>query len=1208
MEKIDTQKVKEVVELLHKNQRSISEIYKTRKDETEQFVALLKEAVKCNKQNRKAGYIESSDNYKSEYDSRRREVSKKVEELDSLTDWCRFIEEAVSNVKRYRVSANSYDTKPEDKQKQQEYLTYYATYLHALVSSLLVKDARADMQKFAAIIHEYNNELYGEVESRYVDSKKLAEEYLHTGSVSAEKNIVKPLAEEVQFPKEYPEKARLCLGKYSSKFDIENGNADGEREEFIYAETKEHIRELRDRLKECETQYKKLIYSLISANRGSEMFALDFSAVSENNHVAIHQPRYSETENKDKVIVEFIESAICRYMNLFPKTSKRIAVIQSRALSELAPFVQNITVENKYKELVFTADDKSDEVVSDNAEELLKALLYECRSTDAMLGMTECQNLFEYNRVNYKNGVWKQMTLLVIKDFPLGFNEQSLKIFKDILGKANKLGIYVIMTVCDDLVEEMKEKFKSLDLDGLLAYFGESFDLCVNSEGKYIGSMISRYSYEKVNFGEYSLKGETFRREKYFSDFEKQMLVADDPAIPLQSLFKNGISNPKIEQDDRRENFFRVLSFPVGKEGTKTYSVDLYQSGGGSPHMVIAGTTGSGKSVLLHDIILSAMCCYTPEELELYLFDFKETAEGFDVYENGFPHVKKVAMECKDKEIYELLTMIKDAYTSRMKFVKDFIEKNPEEQVTNIIEYNAYARKNGLKQIPRMIVIIDEYQTITSEANLALLLEIAQKGREYGVVLIMASQSSNVNSFGSIIKLFGHRFEFKNEPIGVLISKASSRAQELLGPKGLCFYSADGSSGTPVLIRCAFVNKRKDLPLLKEYIGKKYAAFPVNTYKIGSVKQILREAEYDKTDGFASLEKTERSGGKVFDGEIKSYNAWLIKAANKVNGNGNVQNAGYLLNLGLKSISLAPYKYTLEKNNPYMLIFGDSLRTDSVFYSVAKSAIEAAKSAEKPMDKPIVYYFNGNKTIPENSAMRALEYIVPAMSFSVTETSAAETIDKLYQEFLNRKADTNNVGTPIVIMVSEFISFIDLFNLEKESEVKADVSVTMDASAVKIMEQKYAGKHSDWLADIMPPQADGQSQEAAQQTSVQFVKAPKAQDGPSVAVKFNTLLSAEGGRFGFFFCLQVSDSSKNNYLRKYMEISKLNSVVYLDTYTGDDSETENKDISQISAFVNVFLPDRRAKIGVKDIKSNCGYLFKNEDTEEFIPYEYIIKK
>ena len=158
-------------------------------------------------------------------------------------------------------------------------------------------------------------------------------------------------------------------------------------------------------------------------------------------------------------------------------------------------------------------------------------------------------------------------------------------------------------------------------------------------------------------------------------------------------------------------------------------------------HCFIIGQSGTGKSVFLHDVIIGAMAKYSPEELELYLMDFKIGGVEFNRYKNE-KHVKALLVDNSDIQItLEILRDISNKMRERGKLLRA-------SGVSNIVEYN---QVNPDKKMPRIVFIADEchvmFPTMNSkEAKLyreisEILQKIAKEGRSQGVHLVLATQT-----------------------------------------------------------------------------------------------------------------------------------------------------------------------------------------------------------------------------------------------------------------------------------------------------------------------------------------------------------------------------------------------------------------------------------------------------------------------------------
>lgn len=163
-----------------------------------------------------------------------------------------------------------------------------------------------------------------------------------------------------------------------------------------------------------------------------------------------------------------------------------------------------------------------------------------------------------------------------------------------------------------------------------------------------------------------------------------------------------------------------------------------------APHLLIAGATGSGKSVCMSNLIVSLLYTFSPEELELVLIDPKRVEFGLF---REVPHlIHPVVGEAK--KAVQLLKWVVQEMEIRYQTLA-------EKQVRNIASYNAKAAAQGFPKMPFMVVIIDELADlmITSKGEAeASLARIAQLSRAVGIHTIIATQRPSVNVITGVIK------------------------------------------------------------------------------------------------------------------------------------------------------------------------------------------------------------------------------------------------------------------------------------------------------------------------------------------------------------------------------------------------------------------------------------------------------------------------
>lgn len=162
-----------------------------------------------------------------------------------------------------------------------------------------------------------------------------------------------------------------------------------------------------------------------------------------------------------------------------------------------------------------------------------------------------------------------------------------------------------------------------------------------------------------------------------------------------------------------------------------------------TPHWLVGGRTGSGKTVFLLDVLYGLAARYSPDELGLYLLDFKEgvsftefTPTAMDP--SWIPHARSVGVESDREYGVAVLTELSREITRRSVAMK-------RAGVTKLADL----RRTSDVAVPRILAVIDEYHVLFSGNDAvagraaALLEELARKGRSYGVHLILASQTAS---------------------------------------------------------------------------------------------------------------------------------------------------------------------------------------------------------------------------------------------------------------------------------------------------------------------------------------------------------------------------------------------------------------------------------------------------------------------------------
>ncbi len=184
------------------------------------------------------------------------------------------------------------------------------------------------------------------------------------------------------------------------------------------------------------------------------------------------------------------------------------------------------------------------------------------------------------------------------------------------------------------------------------------------------------------------------------------------------------------------------ISVPIGRRGSENQLFEFSRGANAVHHAIIGGRTGSGKSVLIKGLITSLCMHYSPEELELYLIDFKGGVE-FRVF-SELRHARVVAIDSEREFGLSVLEgLLKEKSEREVKFKAA--------KANNISEF----RKHG-ETMTRILLIVDEFQVffestdrVASRARAALG-DLARLGRSFGIHVILASQSISSSAGGEL--------------------------------------------------------------------------------------------------------------------------------------------------------------------------------------------------------------------------------------------------------------------------------------------------------------------------------------------------------------------------------------------------------------------------------------------------------------------------
>ena len=346
----------------------------------------------------------------------------------------------------------------------------------------------------------------------------------------------------------------------------------------------------------------------------------------------------------------------------------------------------------------------------------------------------------------------------------------------------------------------------------------KSFRLNVEPQGYRQGAAFTRYEFKMP-------EGINIKKAlNYVDDVQMKLSVKGRvrivAPIPGKKLIGVEVPNEKqavvglkevLENADRSKEKAGGISFAVGKDVTGEAITDDISC---APHYLIAGMTGSGKTVFLNALIVSTVMRYSPEEVRFILVNTKDA--GFDKFA-ALPHLLAGGVITEPKKALSLLQLMYDEMERRY---EEFI--NCGEPVYDITDYNEFAVKNAKRKMPRIIFVADEMESLMKGMSGKFqnqVMKVAMKARAAGIHLVLATQKASPNVITGMLKAnIPSRVAFKTASSAESCLIMSEYGAERLSGKGEMLYR-NTRMFEPERYQGAFVSE-KEIEKIVAYINE----------------------------------------------------------------------------------------------------------------------------------------------------------------------------------------------------------------------------------------------------------------------------------------------------------------------------------------------------------------------------------------------------
>ncbi len=405
---------------------------------------------------------------------------------------------------------------------------------------------------------------------------------------------------------------------------------------------------------------------------------------------------------------KLIQAVMLRYLTSTPAGKVRFTIIDPVGLGENFAAFMHLA---DYNELFVTSRIWTE---TQHIEQRLADLSAHMENVIQKYLRNEFNTIEEYNV--FAGEVSEAYRILVVANFPVNFNEAAARRLVNIVSSGARCGVFTLMSV--DMKQQLPSGVQLKDLE----------PHCLN-----LTAREGRFHWRDADLGRFPLALDQPPAPEFYSPIMHRAGTSARDAHRVEVPFE--VIAPKPEEFWTTDSA-RGVDIPLGRAGaTKLQHLRLGK--GTSQHVLIAGKTGSGKSTLLHAMITNAALRYSPDQLELYLIDFKKGVEFKTYASHELPHARVVAVESEREFGLSVLQRLDVELKQRGDRFRDL----------GVQDLGGYRGIPNQPAMPRILLIVDEFQEFFVEddklaQDAALLFDrLVRQGRAFGIHVILGSQT-----------------------------------------------------------------------------------------------------------------------------------------------------------------------------------------------------------------------------------------------------------------------------------------------------------------------------------------------------------------------------------------------------------------------------------------------------------------------------------
>jgi hypothetical protein len=416
---------------------------------------------------------------------------------------------------------------------------------------------------------------------------------------------------------------------------------------------------------------------------------------------------HGRDEGRDRAI-ESIRTIMFRTLTALPPGKVRFLIVDPVGLGQNFAAFMNLA---DYDEQVVSSRIWTESV---QIEQRLADLTAHMENVIQKYLRNRYKTISEYNRE--AGEVAEPYRILVVANFPTNFTAEATRRLVSIAQSGPRCGVSTLISV--DGNQPLPRDFDLADLE---------------RAGANLVWESGSFQWRDEDFGNFVLRMDRAPEEAFVNRVLVQVGEAARDAHRVEVPFE--FIAPAAEKWWSGSTS-KAISVPLGRAGaTRRQLLELGK--GTSQHALVAGKTGSGKSTLLHALITNLGLIYSPEEVELYLVDFKKGVEFKTYAVHELPHARVVAIE-SEREFG--LSVLKRLDTELKVRGERF-------RTVGAQDLNAYRQSAPEERSPRVLLIVDEFQEFFTEDDriaqeaAQLLDRLVRQGRAFGIHILLGSQT-----------------------------------------------------------------------------------------------------------------------------------------------------------------------------------------------------------------------------------------------------------------------------------------------------------------------------------------------------------------------------------------------------------------------------------------------------------------------------------